>query len=95
MNMNFKMDLDLKKWLPIAQKLQPYVFGALLVGLFGYTAYTVNSALNVKPIESAVPAVSPTSNVSFDKQTIDSVKKLEVVQGTVPTGDLGTNDPFN
>jgi hypothetical protein len=95
MNMNFKLDLDLKTWLPIAQKLQPYVFGALLVGLFGYTAYVVNVALNVKPIESAVPAVSPATKVSFDKATIDSVKKLEVVQGTVPTGSLGSNNPFN
>ena len=95
MNMNFKLDLDLKKWLPIAQKLQPYVFGILLVGLFGYTAYVVNAALNVKPIVSTVPTVNPASKVSFDKATIDSVKKLEVVQGTVPTGSLGTNDPFN
>ena len=95
MNMKFKMDLDLKKSLPVLLKLQPYIFGVLLVALFGYTAYTVNAALNVKASVSALPATSPASAVTFDKQTIDSVKKLEVVQGSVPTGDLGTNDPFN
>lgn len=95
MNMNFKLDLDIKKWLPILRKVQPYVFGAALVGVFGYTAVTVNKALDVKADPTAVTATAtPAAKVSFDKNTIELLKKLEVVQGTVPTVDLGSSDPF-
>lgn len=93
MNMNLKLDLDYKKWLPILRQAQPFVFGALLVAVFGYTAYTVNAALNVKPQAAGVVA-TPKAKITFDKKTIEVVKKLDVVQGTVPTGDLGKSDPF-
>lgn len=93
--MNLKLDLDFKKWLPILRQIQPYVFGVALVGVFAYTAVTVNSALDVKPAGDGTTATSPAATkVSFDKKTIEAVKKLDVVKGTVPTGDLGTNDPF-
>ncbi len=94
MNMNLKLDLDIKKWLPILRKAQPYVFGVLLVGVFGYTALIVNAALNVQAA-SATTAATPVAKVSFDKATIDAVKKLDVVQGTVDPGALGTSNPFN
>ena len=87
-----KLDLDIKKYLPIIRKLQPLIFGVVLVGTFGYTALVVNAALNVKPDTSVPPAAA--SKISFDKKAIAAVKKLDVVVGTVPTGDLGKTDPF-
>jgi len=94
MNMNLKLDLDYKKLLPLARKFQSYVFGALLVGVFGYTAYTINVALNVKASVAPTSTAAAAAKVSFDKTTIDAVKNLSVVQGSVPTGDLGKDDPF-
>lgn len=94
MKMDLKLDLDMKKWLPRLRQAQPYVFGVALVAVFGYTAWVVDAALNVKPATVAAPVASPKAKVTFDKQTIEAVKKLQVVKGTVPTGELGTNDPF-
>lgn len=93
MNMNLKLDLDIKKYLPMLRRAQPYVFGTVLVAVFGYTAVTVNSALNVKADSSGV-AASPAAKISFDKNTIEAVKKLSVVNSEVPAGSLGKTDPF-
>lgn len=96
MNANLKLDLDFKKFLPALRRLQPYIFGVALIGVFAYTAYIVNGALNVKPAESAgAAAANPTTGIRFDKATIEAVKKLDVVPGTVPSGDLGKGDPFS
>ncbi|GAC1372934.1 MAG: hypothetical protein NVSMB39_7180 [Candidatus Saccharimonadales bacterium] len=92
--MNMKFDLYFKKLLPVLRKLQPYVFGLGLIMVFGYTAYAVNAALNVQPDTAAVAAPDPAAKIIFDKKTIDYVKSLPVVQGTVPIGDLGKADPF-
>jgi hypothetical protein len=91
---NMKLDLDYKKWLPLLRQAQPYVFGLLLVGVFGYTAYVVNMALNVKPDTTPSATVNAAAKISFDKTTIQALKDLEVVQGTVDTGALGKSDPF-
>ena len=94
-----KLDLDfgpqLKKILPILRRLEPYLFGLLLISVFGYTAYVVNAATNVKPA-AAPETVAPvkSSKITFDKTTIESIKKLQVVDGGVDTGDLGKHDPF-
>jgi len=94
MNMNLKLDFNLKTLLPLLRRLQPYIFGILLIGVFAYTALVVNRALNVGPGDAVVVPAQPAAKITFDKQTIDSVKKLDVVPGTVPTGDLGKTDPF-
>ncbi|HVQ44039.1 MAG TPA: hypothetical protein VMT30_03675 [Candidatus Saccharimonadia bacterium] len=92
--MNLKLDLDFKKWLPIVRRLQPYIFGLALVGVFAYTAYVLNAALNVGPDPTPVATANPATKVVFDKATIDAVKSLDVVEGGVPVGDLGKSDPF-
>jgi len=92
--MNLKLDLDFKKILPTLLKLEPYIFGLVLVGVFGYTAFVVNGFLNVKPVANPAATASASAKISFDKATIEAVKKLEVVTGAVPSGDLGTSDPF-
>jgi hypothetical protein len=91
---NMKLDLDYKKLLPILRQLQPYIFGMILIGVFGYTALIVNTALNVKADVTEPVAADPAAKISFDKPTIEAVKKLDVVQGNVPIGDLGKSDPF-
>ncbi|MDB5179177.1 MAG: hypothetical protein JWN01_1120 [Patescibacteria group bacterium] len=93
--MNLKLDLNLKKILPMLRQLEPYVFGAALIAIFGYTALVVNGALNVKPAaNSALTPAKLAEKITFDKKTIETVKNLQVVQGNVPTGDLGKDDPF-
>ena len=94
MKMNFKLDMDYRKWLPVLQQLQPYIFGLALVAVFAYTSVIVNAALDVKASATPTAVVDPAAKIKFDRPTIEAVKKLEVVQGTVPTGDLGKSDPF-
>lgn len=92
--MNLKLDLNLATALPILRKAQPYVFGLALIGVFGYTAYVVNAALNTQP-QTAVPVSTATATkITFDKTTISKLKQLSSVSGDVPTGDLGSSDPF-
>jgi hypothetical protein len=103
--MNLKLDFDLKKILPVLLKLEPYIFGLALIGVFGFTAYVVNVALNVKPTEvvgapaggattGAGATAGASSRISFDKPTIEALKKLEVVEGTLPSSDIGRDNPF-
>lgn len=96
MNMNLKLNLslkpeDLKKLLPVLHKATPYIVGLALIGVFAYTALVVNASLNVKP---STATTSPAPKISFDKATIESLKNLTAVQGTVPTGNLGGGSPF-
>ena len=94
--MNLKLNLDLKNILPILLRAEPYVFGLVLVGVFGYTAWSINAALNVKPAAAAPTAkgAAAPAKITFDKSAIEAVKSLDVVGGDVPTGDLGKDDPF-
>jgi len=81
MNMNLNLSLkpeDLKKLLPVLRRAQPYIAGAVLIGVFAYTAWIVNAALNVTPSASSTLA-EPT--LSFDKATIYSLKHVQTVQG--------------
>jgi hypothetical protein len=92
--MNLKLNFDFKKILPVLQKLQPYIFGVVLIGVFAYTSLVVNAAFHTEADPTISAAADPAAKISFDKATIESVKKLDVVQGNVPTGDLGKSDPF-
>ncbi|HUD11595.1 MAG TPA: hypothetical protein VMS08_04230 [Candidatus Saccharimonadia bacterium] len=96
--MNLKLSLnpeDLKKLLPLLWKIEPYVFGAVLVAVFAFTAYEVNGALNVKPLATVAAPATAASKIVFDQSTINSLKTLQPVGGDVPTGTLGSNNPFN
>lgn len=94
MNMNLNLSLkpeDLKKLLPILRKAQPYLVGIALIAVFAYTALVVNAAINTKASTATIPAEP---KISFDKATIDSLKSLQGVPGTVTTGTLGGGSPF-
>jgi DMSO/TMAO reductase YedYZ molybdopterin-dependent catalytic subunit len=94
--MNLKLELNaqtLKAMLPLLQKAQPIIYGLLLIGVFGFTAYTVNRALNVQAAAGAA-SVKPLPRITFDKKTITALQTLNKVGGEVPLGNLGANDPF-
>jgi hypothetical protein len=94
-NLGMKLELNantLKAMLPVVQKLQPYIFGLLLVGVFGYTAYSVNHALNVQPAATQT-AVTSLPKVTFDKDVMKSLRQRQKVDGQVPL-NLGATDPF-
>ncbi len=74
MNLNLKLDGDYKKYLPLLRQAQPYIFGLVLIGVFGYTLVQVNAALNVKAAQTTAAATTA-SKIKFDKSTIDAVKK--------------------
>lgn len=90
--MNFKLNLQFKPAAIIAwlKNAQPYLVGVALIGVFGYTAWSVNQALNTPPAEVAVPAAA----VTFDKTTLASLKALTSVNDQVPSIPLGKSDPF-
>jgi DMSO/TMAO reductase YedYZ molybdopterin-dependent catalytic subunit len=95
-NMNLKLELNaetLKAMLPLLKKAQPVIYGLLLIGVFGYTAYVVNQSLNVQAAEGTA-GVKPLPKITFDQKTITAVKALNKVAGEVPLGNLGANDPF-
>ena len=72
------------------KRAQPYVVGIVLVSLFGYTAYVVNTALNVTP-DTAANTAKP---ITFDRPTLNSLKRLDVVSGQLPSGEVGKDNPF-
>jgi len=90
MKMKFKLKFNPKTVLPMLQRAKPYLIGAFLIGVFSYTAFIVNDALNVNP----APAAKSAPRVTFDKTTITAIKNLNVVSGQVPNGDFGKDNPF-
>jgi hypothetical protein len=95
--MNMKLDLknlDMKKLLPLLRQWLPYIFGVAMIGVFGYTAWVVNAALNAQPGTDTTTTAKPAAKIIFDKKTVEMVRNLDVVQGNVPVGDLGKDDPF-
>jgi hypothetical protein len=97
MNANLKLSLnpqDLKKILPVLRKLQAPVIGLILIGVFSYTAYVVNGALNVQPDKGKASGVKDVPKITFDKGTIQTLEKLEAVSGDVPDSTLGQSSPF-
>jgi hypothetical protein len=93
--MNLKLELNmatLKALLPVLRKSQAMLYGLLLVGVFGYTAYAINQALNVQAA-SRQTAVKELPKITFDKKTMDSLSKRNAVDDKVQL-NLGTTDPF-
>ena len=88
--MKFNLKFNPKTILPALLRAKPYLIGAFLIGVFGYTSFVVNNALNVAP----APAAKTPSHVTFDKATITAIKNLDVVSGQVPSGDIGKDNPF-
>ncbi len=90
-----KISFDPKIILPWLRQAQPYLIGVALIGIFAYTSYVVNAAINVQPApEETQTEVAPLPKITFDIKVIDSLKKLQTVDSTIPAGGLGRDDPF-
>lgn len=96
MNNSLKLDLNIntiKQLLPALAKAQVYIYGVAVIAIFGYTAYTVNQALNVQPA-TAQSVITPLPSIKFNNSTMSQLKTLNNVGGQVPLGSLGTSNPF-
>jgi hypothetical protein len=96
MNANLKMDLNaqsLKAMLPLLMKAQPYIYGVVLIAVFAYTANVINQSLNVQPAPTQ-SEIKPLPKITFDKPTIKALNDLKPVNGDVPLGDLGKDNPL-
>jgi hypothetical protein len=90
MKMKLKLDLKPATILPLLKRGQGYLIGGALIGVFAYTAYVVNAAVNVQ----AAPAAVPAAGVTFDQATLNSLKSLTTVPVTIAPPALGKSDPF-
>lgn len=70
---------------------QPYLVGTCLIALFGYTAYVINDALNVQPAATSAASKS----ITFDRKTIEALRKLDVVSSQVAPTEIGKDNPFS
>jgi hypothetical protein len=82
----------LKAVLAQLQKYQALLYGLALVAVFGYTAYVINTALNVAPATTQT-AIKPLPKIKYDQTVMDSLSTRGVVDDKVQI-DLGTTDPF-
>lgn len=91
-----KLDLkfDITKILNYLRIAEPYFFSIVLIGIFAFTAYFVNAAINIKPAATAT-TVTKSVKILFDKNTIQAVKNINVVSGQIPAADIGKSDPFS
>ncbi|MDF2461166.1 MAG: hypothetical protein K0S68_569 [Candidatus Saccharibacteria bacterium] len=95
MNTNMKLELNmatLKSLLAQLQKYQALLYGLALVAVFGYTAYIINTALNVEPA-TAQTTIKPLPAIKYDRTVMESLSTRGVVDDNVQI-DLGTTDPF-
>jgi hypothetical protein len=94
-NMNLKLDLNmqtLRAVLPVLRKAQAAIYGLLLIGVFGYSAYIINAAINVVPA-STQATITALPKVTFDKATIDALRNRNKVDSSVPI-DPGDHSLF-
>ncbi|MEO7617882.1 MAG: hypothetical protein ABIS59_03495 [Candidatus Saccharibacteria bacterium] len=89
--MNLQLPTNFKPYLKRLSLLRTPIVGALLIGIFGYTAFVVNLATNVK---SDGISATTTPKVGFDKATLKAVSKRTNVSGETALGTLGKSDPF-
>jgi hypothetical protein len=93
--MNLKLDLNmqtLKSALVVARKAQAAIYGLLLIGVFGYSAYIINAAVNVAPA-STQTTITALPKVTFDKATMDTIRNRDKVDSSVPI-DPGDHSLF-
>ncbi len=93
MNMNLKLNFKLNPRQILAKLSQvlPIIFGVALIAVFGYTAWLINGALNLKPSEltNSAPAA-----IKFDQATIKYVQSLKAVSGQTGVTAVGKPNPF-
>jgi uncharacterized membrane protein len=94
-NANLKVEINMKsikEGLAVLRKAQATIYGLILVGVFGYSAFIINAAINVAPAatQSTIKALP---KVTFDKATMDSLRNRDKVDASVPL-DPGDHSLF-
>jgi hypothetical protein len=92
-NLNLNLNVEsLRAALPALRKALPSIVGLALVGLFAFTAYELNSLINVQSA-STQSTIPPLQKIVFDQKVLSSLQNRSNVNGSVPL-NLGTNNPF-
>lgn len=91
MNLKLSLPTNIKPYLKLLAKSRTALVGLVLVGLFGFTAYIVNTATNVK---SDGVSDEKAARIIFDKSAIQAVKTRSQVPDQTVLGTLGKSDPF-
>jgi hypothetical protein len=91
MNLKLALPTSLKPVLKSLSKARTAMVGLILIGIFGYTAYVVNTASNVK---SDATSGAKTTKIVFDKATLKALSTRDQVSDQTVLGTLGKPDPF-
>ncbi len=89
--MNLKLPHNFRNYFKVLSSLKTALIGIALIGVFGYTAYLVNGATNVK---SDSPGAVAGPKITFDKATLKSLANRNNVPDQTPLGTLGKPDPM-
>ncbi len=90
--MNLKLPHNFRNYLKLLSRAKTALIGVLLIGIFGYTAYIVNAATNIKS-DSGTSAAD--TKITFDKATLKALANRNNVPDQTPLGALGKSDPFS
>ncbi len=91
MNLKFSLPTSIRSYLRSLSKAGTAIVGISLIAVFGYTAYVVNSASNVK---SDATSGAKTTKIVFDKATLKALSTRDQVSDQTALGALGKPDPF-
>lgn len=92
MNLKLSLPTSLKPYLKLLARSRSAFVGLVLISVFGFTAYIVNTATNVK---SDGTSDTKADRILFDKTAIKSVKSRDQVPDQTALGALGKSDPFS
>lgn len=92
MNLKLQLPSNLQAYLDFLTKARTAIVGVLLIALFGYTAYVVNAASNVK---TDLTSTDASTKITFDKTALQALQSRNQVSGTTDLGTLGKSDPFS
>ncbi len=93
-SLNLSINIEtLRAVMPALRKALPSVVGLFLVAVFGYTAYELNTLINVQPAATQ-STLAPLPKIVFTQKVMSSLQDRTNVNGSV-TLNLGTNNnPF-
>lgn len=91
MNLKLALPTSFTPYLRSLSKARTALVGLIIIAIFGFTAYVVNSASNVK---SDVTSDAKTKKIVFDKATLKALSSRDQVSDQTALGALGKPDPF-
>lgn len=91
MKMKLALPTSIQPYIHSLAKARTALVGLILIGVFGYTAYVVNLASNVR---SDATSGTKSTTIIFDKATLKSLSSRDQVPDQTALGALGKPDPF-